>query len=801
MVNIKFFPIDIDYKNNIRIFGKTIDNKKIVVIDPSLKPYFYAILRKESNPFQVQKKLETLREEDSFVVSTAAIKKKYFTNEIVVIKVFVNSSEAIRIIDSLAKKLPEVLATREADIQFYKKYLVDKQITPLTLCEVEGPVKHTDLPVDYIIEGEVKSFSTDMLQPKIMTFDIETNSIDNRFNEPILTIALVTNLGFKKVITWKPVKGLDYVEELESEMELLHRFKEIIREQSPDFLIGYYSDNFDFPYIEARARKNDIILDLGLDKSHLKIKKGKKTIAKIKGIVHIDLFQFIRRIMANSLLLDSYSLDVVAKELINEGKSNYNLDNIQEHWDSGNIKELCEYNLNDAIITLKLAEKILPNIIELVKITDSLLFDVSRMSFGQLVENYLIKKSREFNEIVPDKPSYGEISQRKMYTYKGASVVEPTPGLYEKIVVFDFKGFWPSILITKNICPSTLNKTIGNCIEIEEESGKVKYCFDIKHEGIIPAAVKDLVLRRNRVRELMKQGDNPILEARSYALKTIANSTYGYMGFFGARYYSRECVASITAFGREYISEVIKKTEQKGFKIIFSDTDSVAFALGDKDEEYVLKFLDSLNESLPGLMELELEGFYPRGIFVSKKSDSRGAKKKYALINQKEEIKIRGFETVRRDWSYVARETQKAVLTIILKDNSVEKAKEYTKRVILNILNKSIPKEKLIIKTQLKMNIDDYTQIGPHVAVARKLEEKGIYVAQGSTIEFIIIEGEGMIRDRAVHPNDYKEKSYDSEYYINNQVIPAVEKIFEIFNIKKEDLLEKNQSKLGEFIK
>ena len=78
-------------------------------------------------------------------------------------------------------------------------------------------------------------------------------------------------------------------------------------------------------------------------------------------------------------------------------------------------------------------------------------------------------------------------------------------------------------------------------------------------------------------------------------------------------------------------------------------------------------------------MELELEGFYTRGVFVSKKiigkaEEDVGAKKKYALLGEDGRIKIRGFELVRRDWSEIAKKTQYCVLDVILKEGNIEKA-------------------------------------------------------------------------------------------------------------------------------
>ena len=196
-------------------------------------------------------------------------------------------------------------------------------------------------------------------------------------------------------------------------------------------------------------------------------------------------------------------------------------------------------------------------------------------------------------------------------------------------------------------------------------------------------------------------------------------------------------------------------------------------------------------------MELELENFYPKGIFVSKKGDAHGAKKKYALIDEEGKLKITGFETVRKDWSLIARETQLKVLEIILKEGKYENALNYVKKVIKDILDKKINFDKMIIGVQLKMQLESYKLIGPHVAVARKMKVKGYDVSPGATIYFIISNEKGMIRDKAKIPNECKD--YDAKYYIENQIIPSVGKIFEVFGIKKEQLMIKEQKNLGEF--
>ena len=203
---------------------------------------------------------------------------------------------------------------------------------------------------------------------------------------------------------------------------------------------------------------------------------------------------------------------------------------------------------------------------------------------------------------------------------------------------------------------------------------------------------------------------------------------------------------------------------------------------------------------LPSLMELELEDFYKKGLFVMKKSELSGAKKKYALLAEDNSMKIRGFETVRRDWSYLAKKTQMRILEIILKEESVEKALEYIKKVIKDVRKKIIPIEDMVIRTQLRKDVNEYENVGPHVKVAERMKRLGIPINSGTIISYVITEGEGMIRDRARLLKECKDEDYDSEYYINNQIIPSVKMIFEAVGIKEEDLLLDNQqSTLGNF--
>jgi len=296
--------------------------------------------------------------------------------------------------------------------------------------------------------------------------------------------------------------------------------------------------------------------------------------------------------------------------------------------------------------------------------------------------------------------------------------------------------------------------------------------------------------------------DYKILEARDYALKTITNATYGYLGFPRARWYCLECAESITAFGRKYITEIINEVWEYGFKVIYGDTDSIMLSFKGKSKGDVNEFLKKVNDKLPGIMELELRGFYPAGIWVSKKSEvERGAKKKYALVDEDGRIIIRGFEYVRRDWANIAKETQHEVLKAILKERNPEKALLIVQKKIIELKEHKVPLEDVVIYTQLTKGFEEYEGLGPHVMAAKRAKDKGYWVEPGSIIKWVVTDVPGKISDKAHSYQEVKEKNlrYDADYYINHQLLPAVQRILEVLGFKKDEILSKKQEKLEKF--
>jgi DNA polymerase I len=820
-----FIPIDYDYfdfegKNYAKIIGRNSSGKRICIID-SCPAYLWAILKdgltkEKTNKLikKIQKIKLDIKGRQTKVEKVELYEKEFLEKKVKALKIFATNYKDLHdIADKLG--LPEIEKRRGYDLGYITHYIIERKLYPLTWYEVSGELLNNSeefggidagLNVDFCIKTEtIKQIEEKEFRPKALCYDIETDDLKIGKAEIIMISLVGENL--QKVITWKPEK-IDklpsYVTKVKDEKELLETFCEEVKKFSPDFLVGYFSDGFDLPYIKARAEKLKVKIPMGLDDSEPKLTRGISTTGKIKGIVHVDILRFIRTAYAQYMQSETLTLNDVANEFLGEKKTDFQF----RH--SSKIKgkewlEYFKYNLQDSVLTFKLFQKFWPDLLEFSKIIKEPVFEISRNGLSKYVENYILHNLEKFNEIPEKRPGQNEIrTRRESGGVEGAFVYQPTPGLYENIAIFDFTSMHTSIIITHNISGSTLlPKKEKNSIEspeIDINGEKLKYYFT-KKPGFLPTLLKEIFEKRKKFKEEYKRNPNPITQARSNAFKVLSASAHGYIAFFGARYYSIESSASILAFVRKFNQEIIEKTQKAGYKVIFADTDSVGFLMGNSTQEEIKKFLEKLNSELPGVMEMELEGFFRRGLWVAKRKGETGAKKKYALIDSKGNLKIRGFETVRRDWCNLSRHMQNKVIEYILKDGNEKRALEYVKEIIKKVKKREIKKEDLIIRTQLKKSLSEYKAISPHVVAAKKMKEQKIQIAEGQLIEYYLAETNNkskLIREKVKLPNEPGD--YDIEYYLERQIIPAVENIFQVFKINIKEIIDgKKQTTLGDF--
>jgi len=812
MKNIEFIPIDYDYfdfegRNFVRMIGRDGGGRKVCVVD-NYEANFYLVLKEGAEADGVLESIKDVEVEKggrvSKVLRSEVMEKHFLGEKRKVVRVWISNHKDSAEFVSAIGDIEGVEFRREFDLGIVTKYIKEKKVEPLVWQNVEVGehdvmriVEGLDVKDCYFAESISPLGNAREFVPKILAYDIETTG--REIGEGEILMISYCNGDEKGVITWKgegelpdlaarrtPNCGvLGHVERVEDEATMIERFCEIVRKADADILTGYFSDGFDLPYLKARSESCGVTLDLGVDGRGPSFARGRIPSGKIAGVVHVDLFRFVASVFSQYLKSETLSLNEVAGELVGASKEDFDFARL------GNMEEddwldFFSYSLQDSVVTHQLALKLWPDVEGFVDIVKEPVFDVTRASMSRHVENHILHNLDRFDEVAERRPGHGEIGERRAKrAFEGAFVFEPTPGFYEDIVMFDFTSMHSSLMVTYNICGQALQMSKCDDCHMSPEfdiDGHPARVYFKKELGFFSTLLSEIVDKRKEAKEEWKRDKSAMAWARSNAYKLLANATFGYQGFFGARYYSYEAAAATLAFVRQLIHDTMDKISGAGFKILYGDTDSIAFLKGEKSDEEIKEFLKELNKGYPGIIELDLEGFFDRGLFVAKRDSKVGAKKKYALMGDDGKIKIRGFETVRRDWCGLSRKLQDKVLRKVLKDGNEKAALKLVRDIVDRLKSRDVEMEDLMVKTKLKRDVDDYVAQGPHVAAARKMIEGGAKVGAGTYVEYFVGEGTGKrVGDRVFLAGE--RVKYDVEYYLKKQVLPAVENIFDVFGV------------------
>jgi DNA polymerase I len=785
--------VDIDYiheteSSAIRITLRA--NDKIhILVDLGFFPYFYLVPSNDQTSKEELLGLTTISENGEEIRASSVSESVMLENGVQK-RTFKIETSSPRHISKLSGLMKEFGICYEYDILFWKRYLIDKGISPLIAVNVLAYKDESRLVI-----SEIKN--TDKGQgslPSHICFDIETYNpagMSRPSTDPSIMISY-TDGSESAVLTTKEI-ALPFVRVLKSEGGMIEEFVRIIAERDYDIIVGYNSSNFDLPYLQGRAKVLNADFSINrVDGAPRSEHHGLVEAFKIPGRANLDIYNVARFVSvvgaAEQLIkVNSFKLMDIYKAITGKDKITLNKGNIWEMWDNGgdDLAMLARYSMSDAISLNELYDFFIPLEMEIAKVSGTTLAEAAISTTGQLVEFMLMRYAHENGHLIPNKPSENDISARLANPFEGAYVKTPEAGIYEEIAIFDFRGLYPSIIIAHNIDMSTL---CSDCEDAYVSPDGTRFRKD--RQGIFPTVLKRLIKERNAVKEMFKKDkDNKSLTARYQALKILANSFYGYMGYARSRWYSRECAAGVTSFGRKFITDTIDRASENGFKVIYGDTDSLFILMNGRTRDDVLLFVDEINASLPDGMELELEGFYTRGVFVGKKGGAAGAKKKYAMISESGKIKIKGFELVRRDWSNLAKETQKAVLEAILREGSKDKAAAIVKETIRRLRAGEVDLKDLVIHTQLNKSLKSYDIKSPEVSAAKKAIAQGVKTRaemEGTVIGYIITNSKGSISEKA--EVEETAKDYDIDYYVNHQVLPATMKLLKELGYSEDDL-------------
>ncbi|MCD4703737.1 MAG: DNA-directed DNA polymerase [Methanosarcinaceae archaeon] len=688
---------------------------------------------------------------------------------------------------------------------------------------------------------------------KYMAFDIECLPYEGGMPTPETSPIIMISLSFAPsyeeketiVLVGKHVDGVDDdVELFDDEAALLQRFFDIIQEYDPDVVTGYNSNDFDVPYITDRVKilnegGSRIRSTVGRDGRSMAYRKlGIRTMVSMPGRVVVDVLPLIRQ----QFSLKRYTLRMVSKELLDREKLDVAPTEMEEYWnDNGDkIRKFVDYARRDSELALELLLKLklIDQHIALAKVSGTLLQDVISGGQTNMVEQLLLSEFGKHGRVMSTKPDdETSLSRRKQNeNLKGGAVLDPLKGLHENVVIMDYKSLYPTIMMAHNLCYTTvLEGRKYNPDEVTTSPSGGHFVKPELFKGIVPGVLEHLLDRRTATKRLMKEASSEdeyrVLDATQFALKILLNSFYGYSGYARARLYSLQMANSVTSIGRANISRTedivcnrigtvvirnnaaylqeeidhIRDTDlQVKLSIVYGDTDSVFVHCGNENgmeftpDEFSLddsalvgkKVAGIVTASLPDPMELEFEATAKRVLLI--------AKKRYAQWlfeptkdGWKDKIKVKGLETVRRDWCELTSKVLNLVLEYVLKEGDIARSVDHVRTVVDRIRNLDVQKDSdfiddLVLSKTFSKRPSSYKNKQPHLTVVENIEKRtGMRPAIGERIPFVITSGRGLFVERAEDPDYVREHNItlDVEYYIQKQILPPVSRILGVFGV------------------
>ncbi len=761
---------NINEKTCIYLFGRLENGKSFASIH-EFAPYFYI---KESDLEKIKKLLSNYKFEKTNL--------KNFKGE----KVAKISAENQSDLTKLYKAIHKKVEAYEADLSPSTRFLIDNDIYNA----IEIPDNSESKPsekIDVIFNNPEIKPSIFAPNLKVLSLDIESS----KKNNSLFCVGLYSKNYSKNFIISKD--KVNNAVSCANEAELLSKLKQEIINFDPDIITGWHVIDFDLAYLSKKFAEHNIPFDLGRTNENVRLKIEsnffRSSTASIPGRQVLDGLNLIKDPFIQEApsiknkKFESYTLESVSQKILQEGKlikGKQRHDEIEKLFHS-NKSKLVEYNLQDCKLAYDILEK-----------TKTIELAIERSSLTGLPLNKLTASIAAFDSLyIREANKKGLASPTTHYTtkeerIKGGYVMESIPGISHNVLVLDFKSLYPSIIKTFNIDPASfIDKKEKGAIESPNKA------YFKNQNGILPEIIEKLHNAREKAKKEKR-------ELSSYAIKIIMNSFFGVLASPNCRYYSLQMANAITHFGQQIIQLTAKKIQEKGYKVIYMDTDSVfvetnlqkekADQLGKELESYINKFYDDYvikNYKRKSYLELQFEKQYLAFLMPKTRGSEAGSKKRYAGLiekNGKEEIQIVGLEAIRGDWTEAAQEFQVKLLNKVFhKEEFIPFIKSYVKEILSGKLD-----DKLIYRKSLRKSAEDYTKTTPpHVKAARKLDK-----IESSLIEYLITtEGPEPIQ-KLKHKIDY-------DHYINKQIAPIANTILHFFGKNFDEIIKSSsQTKL-----
>jgi DNA polymerase elongation subunit (family B) len=665
--------IDIDYKviDNqpvIYLFKRLSKTKKVVETIKDFKPYFYV-------------NASALIPNDEAIEKVEPVDTKSLFGE-PLIKIITKLPEDV------AKVREKFLKTYEADVLFPLRYLIDKTSDENFNTSVPLRVAYLDIEVE-----DVPEFPN----PKSANNKILAIGVYDNFSGYLFLFLLGGEVNLDNISLFDKNYKLK-IFSFKDEKELLTNFIKFVNDFDFDVIAGWNVEAFDLSYIINRAKK------LGVDYKKLSpinkiIIDGEFKEVKISGRGVIDLCYYYRKL--NLKDVKNYTLEYIASIELNLHKTmpEFEIGKVHKLYNQ-DILKFIEYNLIDVVLTKLLDDKL--NLIkylnELRCLTKVRFIDLKHTS--NIDDVLFLTHAKAMNVALETK-----VKRDRLKTYQGALVFKPDFKLYKNVAVFDFKSLYPSIIITLNLSPETVNQpeysTIINGVKI-----------NFKKQGFVPSIFDELFKLREKYKNLAKKAigtpEYTIYYNKQFALKTLINSIYGMFGYYNSRIHNLEIAELITYVARELLTFLKNYLANNGFEVVYGDTDSIMVFKANASIEDFKNLEQIINQQVSNEIKNRFKVENPKITIKLEKIFEKlllfGVKKRYvgyvfwkegSYLKEKELCTV-GVETIRSDTSEYGEEFLTNIFKKMLDGESKEQILAYVKTEIEKIKNKEIPLIKLL---------------------------------------------------------------------------------------------------------
>ena len=729
-------------RNLVYLFGTTREGEAIAVRTPLLMPYFQVVEPTKDILANLEEKeeVENLESQDLWVDGSVKNCTKVTTS---------HPGKVPKIRDWLKNNGFKPLA---ADIPFHYRYLYDNDIGGcLTIKGDEIPKENYSCKVIDAKEiTKSENFESDF---RILSFDIE-NSI---FERTIYCLSYCV----------KTSEGYVHEETLHGDEEtLLKNFVKAINEHDPDIITGYNIDGYDLPLLVERCDVYGIDLKIGRDGSELE--QRMQRFWQAQGRVIADAWWNVKR----EVRPRQESLNAVAKELLGREKHDVNPKKMDEEW-ANNPEKVMEYCLEDAKLALEILEhiKVLQKYQHLGSVAKLPLNDVINGMTSTMIDSLMIRFADSKGIGVP-------MTNRRKRTghIEGGYVHSIDPGLYEWVCVLDFKSMYPSIIIDRNLCFSTMSED-G---EIETPLG-VKFKSPEQKKGLLPELLVNLMADRDEAKKLQAaaktEDEENYYKRVQGAIKILMNSVYGVFASYFYRFTNLDIGASITAYAREYVKDILAELEKEGLEVIYGDTDSVFFRSPHDNLEKTVEFGEKIADRYSeGAKQLEFEK-------ILQPFFSHGVKKRYVgkQVWPKEGMLIRGYETRRTDSFPIQVQALEDIFAKLMA-RDIDNALESSKAWVTKVSEGEFDDNQFVISKTVNLNrkyVNEDNQA--HLQAYKKYIETGRPFVSGMKISFIVTNAN--VSPMVVEPYIPEEECPKPDYnYYADRIAKSLSRITDVFD-------------------